>query len=50
MADLYTLASYVIVGQSFMPADSFFRAVSIRRTAGVANDAMTLLDLDNMED
>jgi hypothetical protein len=27
-----------------------FRAVSIRRTAGVANNAMSLLDLDNMED
>jgi len=27
-----------------------FRAVSIRRTAGVANNAMSLLDLDGMED
>jgi len=34
MADLYTHAS----------------AISIRRTAGVDNNAMTLLDLDNMED
>jgi hypothetical protein len=41
------MSSFVTV---LHPADILFRAVSIRRTAGVANNAMSLLDLENMED
>jgi hypothetical protein len=50
MADLYTHASYVIIVTLLCLLILVFRAVSIRRTAGVTNNAMTLLDLDNMED
>ena len=49
MADLYTHASYVFYCLHFILfLILLFRAVSIRRTA-VANNAMSLLDLDNME-
>ena len=50
MADLYTNASYVIVYTLFTLLTIVFRAVTIRRTTVIADNAMTLLDLDNMEE
>ena len=50
MADLYTNVSYVIVYTLFALLTTVFRAVTIRRTTVIADNAMTLLDLDNMEE
>ena len=50
MAGLYTNALYVIVYTLFALLTIVFRAVTIRRTTVIADNAMTLLDSDNMEE